>query len=73
MMIKRLISLCLALIILLTGICFFYNSNNITLMVKKTIRYERFPSTNPNYYNRPVTAAGFEENRWFQLCSEVIA
>lgn len=37
MMIKRLVSLCLALIILLTGICFFYNSNNITLMVKKTM------------------------------------
>ena len=37
MMVKRLISLCLALIILLTGICFFYNSNNITLMVKKTM------------------------------------
>ena len=37
MMVKRLISLCLALIILLTGICFFYNSINITVMVKKTM------------------------------------
>ena len=43
------------------------------LMVKKTIRYEREPSTNPEYYNRPVTAMGFEEERWFQLCSEIIA
>lgn len=43
------------------------------LMVKKTMRYEREPSTNPEYYNRPVTAMGFEEERWFQLCSEVIA
>lgn len=49
------------------------NAQQAELMVKKTIRYERFPSTNQNYYNRPVTAAGFEENRWFQLCSEVIA
>ena len=43
------------------------------LMVRKTIRYEREPSTNPDYYNHPVTAMGYEESRWFQLCSEVIA
>ena len=43
------------------------------LMVKKTMRYEREPSTNPDYYNRPITAMGFEEERWFQLCSEVVA
>lgn len=43
------------------------------LMVNKTINYERFPSTNPDYYNRPVTAMGFDENRWFQLCSEIVA
>ena len=43
------------------------------LMVRKTMRYEREPSTNPDYYNRPVTAMGFEESKWFQLCSEVIA
>ena len=49
------------------------NAQQAELMVKKTMRYERFPSTNPNYYNRPVTAAGFEEERWFQLCSEVVA
>ncbi len=49
------------------------NAEQAELMVKKTIHYERFPSTNPDYYNRPVTAMGFEEARWFQLCSEVIA
>lgn len=43
------------------------------LMVKKTIRYETSPSANPDYYNKPVTAAGYEESKWFQLCSEVIA
>ena len=43
------------------------------LMVKKTIRYEREPSTNPDYYQRPLTAMGFQESRWFQLCSEVVA
>ena len=49
------------------------NAEQAELMVKKTIRYEREPSTNPDYYNRPVTAMGFEESKWFQLCSEVIA
>lgn len=43
------------------------------LMVKKTIRYERHPSSNPDYYRQPVTAMGFQESRWFQLCSEVVA
>lgn len=49
------------------------NAQQAELMVKKTIHYECFPSTNPAYYNNPVTAMGFEESRWFQLCSEVIA
>lgn len=49
------------------------NAEQAELMVKKTIRYEKEPSSNPDYYNRPVTAMGFEEERWFQLCSEVIA
>ena len=49
------------------------NAQQAELMVKKTIHYERNPSTNPNYYDKPVTAMGFEESRWFQLCSEIIA
>ena len=49
------------------------NAQQAELMVRKTIRYERHPSLNPEYYNRPVTAMGFEETRWFQLCSEIIA
>ena len=49
------------------------NAQQAELMVKKTIRYETYPSTNPDYYKRPVTAMGFEESKWFQLCSETIA
>lgn len=49
------------------------NAQQAELMVKKTIRYEKEPSSNPDYYDKPVTAMGFEESRWFQLCSEVIA
>ena len=49
------------------------NAQQAELMVKKTIRYETHPSTNPDYYRHPVTAMGFEESKWFQLCSEIIA
>ena len=49
------------------------NAQQAELMVRKTMNYEKFPSLNPNYYNHPVTAMGFDESRWFQLCSEIIA
>ena len=49
------------------------DAHQAELMVKKTIRYECHPSENPDYYHRPVTAMGFQESRWFQLCSEVVA
>lgn len=49
------------------------NAQQAELMVRKTMYYETYPSENPDYYDNPVTAMGFEESRWFQLCSEVIA
>lgn len=49
------------------------NAQQAELMVRKTIRYETRPSIDPNYYDKLVTAMGYEEDRWFQLCSEVIA
>ena len=49
------------------------NAQQAELMVKKTINYERYPSKNPDYYKQPLTAMGFQESRWFQLCSEVVA
>lgn len=41
-------------------------------MVNKDLQYERHPSTNPRFYNKPITAMGFQLERWFQLCSEII-
>jgi hypothetical protein len=41
-------------------------------MIKKDLDYERTPPTNPNFYDKPVTAMGFQLERWFQLCSEVV-
>lgn len=41
-------------------------------MIKKDLDYERQPPTDPDFYDHPVTAMGFQLERWFQLCSEVV-
>ena len=41
-------------------------------MINKDLQYERYPSTNPNFYDKPITAMGFQHERWFQLCSEIV-
>lgn len=49
------------------------NGTEAEMMVDKQIEYE---FTNPNMdahtYNVPVTALGWQTERWFQLCSEVV-
>ena len=41
-------------------------------MIKKDLDYERTPPTDPDFYVHPITAMGFQLERWFQLCSEVV-
>ena len=41
-------------------------------IIKKDLDYERRPPTDPYFYDHPVTAMGFQLERWFQLCSEVV-
>ena len=41
-------------------------------MIKKDLDYERTPPTNPGFYDQPITAMGFQLERWFQLCSEIV-
>lgn len=41
-------------------------------MIKKDLDYERTPPTNPVFYDQPITAMGFQLERWFQLCSEIV-
>ncbi len=48
------------------------NYNEMYHMINKDLQYERFPSTNPDFYDKPITAMGFQLERWFQLCSEVV-
>ena len=48
------------------------NYDELYHMIKKDLDYERNPPTNPNFYDKPITAMGFQLERWFQLCSEVV-
>ncbi len=48
------------------------NASELTIFVGKQIEYEYTnPNTNPSFYSRPITALGWQTERWFQLCSEV--
>lgn len=48
------------------------NAADLEVMINKFINYEKQPPTSADYYNYPVTAMGWQTDRWFQLCSEVI-
>lgn len=48
------------------------NYDELYHMIKKDLDYERTPPTNPTFYDEPITAMGFQLERWFQLCSEVV-
>jgi len=49
------------------------NEAHLETMVTKFLNYERNPPTNPDFYAHPITAMGWQTERWFQLCSEIIA
>jgi hypothetical protein len=46
---------------------------DLQIMVPKFLNYERTPPTNANYYYTPITAMGWQTERWFQLCSETVS
>nr|NQU90662.1 T9SS type A sorting domain-containing protein [Bacteroidota bacterium] len=48
------------------------NFEQLETMVTKFLRYEQSPPTDPGFYNHPVTALGWQTERWFQICSEVV-
>ena len=49
------------------------NHDEARLMVQKTIQYELHPYTDASYYDKVITAMGYQRKRWFQLCTEVVA
>jgi PKD repeat protein len=48
------------------------NDAQLTTMCSKILNYERNPPTDTSYYQHPITALGWQTERWFQLCSEVV-
>lgn len=48
------------------------NATQLQVMVSKFINYERNPPTNPDFYDKPITALGWQTERWFQICSETV-
>jgi uncharacterized protein (DUF2237 family) len=48
------------------------NPSNVERLVRKAIDYERSPPTNPGFYQNPIVACGWEDDRWFQLCAEIV-
>lgn len=48
------------------------NANELPVFVGKQIEYEYTnPNMEPSFYTSPITALGWQTERWFQLCSEV--
>ncbi|MBN2663882.1 MAG: T9SS type A sorting domain-containing protein [Bacteroidales bacterium] len=48
------------------------NDAHLEVMVTKFLQYERTPPTSEYFYNNPITALGWQTERWFQICSEVV-
>lgn len=48
------------------------NEEQLAIMIEKVLDYERNPTTNQGFYDHPVTALGWQTERWFQICSESV-
>lgn len=48
------------------------DATEAAMMADKQIEYEYTnPNMDPDFYSSPITALGWQTERWFQLCSEV--
>ncbi|MCK4233664.1 hypothetical protein KAX75_04495, partial [candidate division WOR-3 bacterium] len=43
---------------------------HLSTMINKFLSYERNPYTSSNFYDNPLVACGWQDDRWFQLCIE---
>ena len=48
------------------------NGNHLATMIQKMLTYEREPYTTANFHDNPLIAGGWQSDRWFILCCEVI-
>ena len=48
------------------------NASELPIFISKQLEYEYTnPTMDPDFYARPITALGWQTERWFQLCSEI--
>jgi len=48
------------------------NETHLSTMISKFLSYEREPYTDEGFYDHPLMACGWQTERWFQLCTEII-
>ena len=48
------------------------NEADLQVMITKFLDYERNPITDADFYDHPITALGWQTERWFQVCAETI-
>lgn len=48
------------------------NNTHLSNMIGKMLSHERTPPMNADFYNNPITALGWQTERWFQICSESV-
>ncbi len=48
------------------------NEDQLRDMITKNLDLEREPTTEMPFYKNPISACGWQYERWFQLCAEVI-
>ncbi len=46
------------------------NAAQLQVMVTKFLNYERNPPVSAYFYQHPISALGWQTERWFQICSE---
>ncbi|MBM4159240.1 MAG: T9SS type A sorting domain-containing protein, partial [Ignavibacteria bacterium] len=48
------------------------DATQLQTMITKFIDYEKKPPNDANFYYKPITALGWQTERWFQICSETV-
>ncbi len=48
------------------------NETHLEILVHKFMNYERHPPVNPGYYQNPISAGGWQSDRWFILCADIV-
>lgn len=47
------------------------NPDQLSTMIGKMMNYELSPPTDPDFYDHPISAGGWQSDRWFILCADI--